>query len=104
MFKWAYLISVALLVGCGDAPQSQVARTSASAPRGDSALSPTQWVFLDPEEILRRSKELKAHQLILLGNPRLQYRVVPDDPFPIQDYWRWERQEQPPWRVAPSDR
>ncbi len=108
VLKWACLTSVAILVGCGDAPQPQAARTNAAAPRAESAVPPppTKWVLLDPEEIPRRPEELDVHLLSLNGEPRLQYRVrvVPDDPFPIQDYWRWEQLERLDWRFEPLDR
>ncbi len=104
MFKWAYLTSVAILVGCSDAPQPQAARTNAAAPRAESAPAPSQGVLLDPEEIPGRPEESAVHFLSLNGEPQLGYRVVPDDPFPIQDYWRWEQQERLDWRFAPFDR
>ncbi len=90
MLKWAYLTSVVILVGCGDAPQPQAPRPNASAPRAESAVPPppTKWVLLDPEEIPRRPA----------------VRVVSDDPFPIQDYWRWEQQQRLDWRYVPFGR
>ena len=59
----------------------------------------------DPEEIPRRSEELDVHLLSLNGE-LLPYRVrvVTDDPFPIQDYWRWEQQQRLDWRFEPFDR
>ena len=104
MLKWACLTSVVILVGCGDAPQPQAAPTNPSAPRAESALPPTQGVVLDPAEIPRRTEESAVHVLSRNGEPRLQYRVVPDDPFPIQDYWQWEQQERLDWRYVPFDR
>ena len=101
VFKWAYLASVAIFVGCGDAPQPRAARTCASAPPVQSAHSATQWVLLDQEETPRRPEDLKAILEGLHGEPQWQYRP---EQFPIQDYWRWEQQERLRWRVAPSDR
>ncbi len=106
MLKWACLTSVAILVGCGDAVQPQAVPTTAAAPRAESALPPppTKWDLLDPEEIPQQPEALDAHFLSLNGEPRAQYRIVTDDPFPIQDYWRWEQQQRLDWRFEPFDR
>jgi hypothetical protein len=91
MFKWACLVSVAVLsVGCGDSSQSQ---TTPSANRT---------VHVGPDEIPRLPDDLKTHFESLYGKARLQARVLPEE-NPIQDDWRWEQQERLVWPVVPSD-